>query len=173
MYDRPQDAEVGLYVEPHVTIENKGPRTATIESNDILSPEMPQIQTLKKVQPSPFSMVPGTMANHSVGNGNDYVRGYVEVGGQRLIARFNSVCDLLSVAGKILHPLKCKLTVRNTEGNTAASMVLRQPRLGPDLGRNSKQSRNARIYLGTDRPPLNKRYDGQKWKSLAFRPRFI
>jgi len=123
MCDRPQGAEVGLYVEPHVTIENKGPRTATIESYDIRFPEVPQIQTLKKVQPRPFSMVPGTMANHSVGNGNNYVRGYVEVGGERLIGPLQIPFAVYSALPEKLHPLKCELTVRDTEGNTASATL--------------------------------------------------
>ena len=123
MCDRPQGVEVGLYVEPHMTIENKGPRTATIESYDIRFPEVAQIQALEKIQPSPFSMVPGAMANHSVGNSNYYVRGYVEVGGERLIGPLQIPFAVYSALPEKLHPLKCEFTVRDTEGNTASATL--------------------------------------------------
>jgi hypothetical protein len=124
MYDRTQGGvEVGLYVEPHVTIENKGPRTATIESYDIRFPEVPQIQAQEKLRPTPMTMVPGAVANHSVGNGNNYVRGYVEVGGERLIGPLQIPFVVYSALPEKLHPLKCELTVRDTEGNTASAVL--------------------------------------------------
>jgi hypothetical protein len=59
MHDRTQDGrEVGLYVEPHVTIENKGPRTATIESYDIRFHDVAQIKPQQKVRSTPMSPNP-------------------------------------------------------------------------------------------------------------------
>lgn len=116
----------GLYVEPHVTIENKGPRPATIEFYDLDFPEVPEFQILEKVRPNPVNEIQGLEATHMVGTGTEFVRGYVEVGAERLVGplRIQFIVPGLLISS---HPLKCNLTIRDTENNKASiALVLHQ-----------------------------------------------
>jgi hypothetical protein len=77
----------GIYVEPRVTIENKGTRNAVIESYDLQFPEMPEIQTQISVRPHPLenSLIPALNANHGLGGGSEYIRGYIGLPAEKLI----------------------------------------------------------------------------------------
>jgi hypothetical protein len=123
----------GLYVEPRVTLENKGTRNAVIESYDLHFPEIPEIQAQSKVKPHPLDngFIPALNANHGVGGGSDYIRSYIDVPAEKLIGPIRIPFVVLGPLPAPLYEkdinLQCLLTVRDTEGNTAsASMLLSQ-----------------------------------------------
>ena len=124
---------VGLYVEPRVTIENKGIRNAVIESYDLSFPELQEIEAQSNVKPQPKEgvLLPALIANHGLGGGSDYVRSYVDVPAEKLVGPLRIPLWVPGSIPKQLHEtgrnLQCELTVRDTEGNTAsASMALSQ-----------------------------------------------
>jgi hypothetical protein len=119
----------GIYVEPRVTIENKGTRNAVIESYDLHFPEIPEIQPQIGVKPHPLDngFIPALNANHGLGGGSEYIRSYIDVPAERLVGPLRIP---FVVSGSLPTPLygkdinlQCRLTVRDTEGNTASALM--------------------------------------------------
>jgi hypothetical protein len=120
---------IALYLEPRVTVENKGIRNAVIESYDVSFPDLPEIPLQTNIKPHPLenTFVPALNANHGLGGGNDYVRSYVDVPAEKLVGPLRIP---FLIHGSIPPPLyekdrnlQCSLTVRDTEGNTASALV--------------------------------------------------
>ncbi len=121
---------VALYLEPRISIENKGSRNAVIEAYDLKFPDLQEIREQINVKPHPFresDFVPALNANHGFPGGNDYVRGYVDVPAERLVGPLR-IPFLIegSIPAQLYEKdknLQCVLTVRDTEGNTASASV--------------------------------------------------
>jgi hypothetical protein len=121
---------IALYLEPRISIENKGTRNSAIESFDLRFPDLPELQAQSNVRPQRFresDFVPAMIANHSLGGGDDYVRGYFDVPAERLVGPLRIPFVIEGALPSQLYEsgrnLNCELTVRDTEGNTATTLV--------------------------------------------------
>lgn len=121
---------IALYLEPRVIIENKGIRNAVIESYDVRFPGLQEIPAQNNLKPYPVehTLLPALNANHGLGGGADYVRGYVDVPAEKLVGPLRIPFWIPGSIPAQLHEkdrnLECLLTVRDTEGNTASASVL-------------------------------------------------
>lgn len=108
--------EVGIYLRLAVSIENKGQRSSTICSYGLRIDGVCNFQTIDL---SPQNWVWGLKAQHSL-NGVPQVSSYLEVPPERLTANQNIPFVIDSVVPGGIKELRCELTIRDTEGNSAS-----------------------------------------------------
>ena len=111
--------EAGIYLELSASIENKGERPATITSYGL---RIDGVGEFPDVRPSPQSWVWGLKAQHALNN-TSVVNSYIEVPAERLASHLKIPFMLDSIAPSEAHQLRCELTVRDTEGNTASAWL--------------------------------------------------
>jgi len=118
--------EVGIYLEMSVSIENKGNRPATITGYDL---RIEGIGEFRDLRPSPQSWVWGLKAQHAIA-GADAAKAYIEVPAERLASHQKIPFMLDSLAPEGAEHLRCELTVRDTEGNSATTWITATERGG-------------------------------------------
>jgi hypothetical protein len=112
-------AEVGIYLELLVSIENKGERSAIITSYSLHIEEMGDFANLR---PSPQSWVLGMRAQHAI-DPKDAVKAYVEVPPEGLAAHQRIPFVLDALAPGSVTQIRCELTLKDTEGNSASTWL--------------------------------------------------
>jgi hypothetical protein len=108
--------ETGMYLEVSVSIENKGDRPATITNYNLI---IEGVGEFPDVRPSPQSWVWGLRAQHGL-DGRSVVKSYIEVPAERLASDQKIPFMLDSTAPPDVRQIRCELTVRDTEGNSAS-----------------------------------------------------
>jgi len=111
--------EAGMYLELSVSIENKGDRAATITAYGL---QIECVGGFPDVRPSPQTWVWGLRSQHSIGN-SSAVRSYIEVPAERLASNVKIPFMLDSLAPEEAGQIRCELTVRDTEGNSASAWI--------------------------------------------------
>jgi len=108
--------EVGVFLELSVSIENKGERAATITGYSL---HIDGVGDFSDVRPSPQNWVWGLKAQYQV-NSSGAVASYIEVPAERLASNQKIPFMLDSVVPSDARQIRCELTVRDTEGNSAS-----------------------------------------------------
>lgn len=108
--------ETGMYLELSVSIENKGERPATITSYSL---RIEGVGEFPDIRPSPQSWVWGVGAQHAL-NITSVVDSYIEVPAERLASHQNIPFMLNTISPPDARQIRCELTVRDTEGNSAS-----------------------------------------------------
>lgn len=118
-HSSPPRTQIGIYLQLSISIENKGQRPATIASYDL---SIEGVGEFPDAHLSPQNYVWGLKAQHAVGNVKE-VGPYVEVPAERLAANLFLPFMLDAILPSEIRQLRCKLTVRDTEGSTATGSL--------------------------------------------------
>lgn len=108
--------EEGMYLELSVSIENKGERPATITNYSL---RIEGVGEFPDIRPSPQSWVWGLKAQHSLNN-TSVVKSHIEVPAERLASHQKIPFMLSAISPSDARQIRCELTVRDTEGNSAS-----------------------------------------------------
>jgi hypothetical protein len=113
--------EAGMYLELWVSIENKGDRPATVTSYRL---RIENVGDFPDVRPEPRTWIWGLRAQHGLAKqGPETVTDYIDVPAERVAARRKLPFMLNSPAPPNVREIRCELTVKDTEGNSASGWI--------------------------------------------------
>lgn len=111
--------ETGMYLELVVSVENKGERPATITRYDLT---IEGIGAFADQRPSPQNYVLGQNSQHAL-NLSGVIKNYIEVPAEQL-APHQRIPFMLNAAPPLdARKVHCELTVTDTEGNSAITLL--------------------------------------------------
>ncbi len=113
--------EVGVYLELCVSIENKGERPATVTSYNL---RIENMGDFVNVRPEPQTWIWGLRAQHGLAKqGPETVTAYIDIPAERVASKRKLPFMLNSPAPADVREIRCELTVKDTEGNSASGWI--------------------------------------------------